>query len=66
MGLDLQSESDKQTYLLIGDTATIKAGDRVKVAGKRKKKDASGAQHFLVERVGKDYGPCTVPATAAP
>jgi hypothetical protein len=63
-GLILQNEGDQQTYSLIGDTAGIKAGDRVKVSGKKKKKDPSGKREFLVEKVSKDYGSCkVVPAT---
>jgi hypothetical protein len=62
-GLQLQSEGDQQTFLLTGDTIGIKAGDRVKVQGK-KSKDPSGNRHFLVERFKKDYGTCkAVPAT---
>jgi hypothetical protein len=61
--LSLQNEGDLQTYSLIGDTADIKAGDRVKVSGK-KKKDSSGKRDFLVEKLSKVYGPCKVsPAT---
>jgi hypothetical protein len=47
-GLTLQSEGDHQTFFLIGDTATVKAGDRVKVKGKKQKKDAAGNRNFLV------------------
>ena len=63
-GLTIQNEGDKQTFSLIGDTASLKAGDRIKVSGKRKKQDASGNRSFLVEKLSKDYGPCKVsPAT---
>ena len=58
-GLQLQSEGDHQSYALIGDIATVKPGDRVRVSGK-KKKAAGGAQPFLVEKVSKDFGACKV------
>ncbi len=65
-GLQLQNESDQEPYLLIGDTAAIKPGDRVKVAGKRKKKDAAVVTRtFVVEKLAKDYGPCKL-APAVP
>lgn len=57
-GTELQNEGDHQTYLLTGDTANIKAGDRIKVSGKKQKKAKSGERSFLVEKVSKDYGSC--------
>jgi hypothetical protein len=63
-GLELRNESDRQTYMLIGDTADIKAGDRVRLKGKKKRKDSSAEPKFLVDRVAKNYGSCgAVPAT---
>ena len=64
-GLQVQNEGDQEFYLLIGDVVSIKPGDRVKVAGKKKKKDASTIMRtFVVEKLSKDYGPCKlVPAT---
>ena len=59
-GLSLQNEGDQQTYMLIGDVANIKADTRVRVSGKRKKKDAGGKRDFLVEKLAKDYGSCKV------
>jgi hypothetical protein len=62
-GLTLRNEGDQQTYTLIGDTAGVKPGDRIKVSGK-KKKDPSGRHDFLVEKLKKDYGACKLsPAT---
>jgi hypothetical protein len=59
----LLNDGDRQTYDLIGDTAAIKIGVRVKVSGK-KKKDTSGKRYFLVGKLAKNYGACTVsPAT---
>ena len=63
-GLSLLNEGDQQTYTLIGDTLTIKPGDRIRVSGKKKKKEVTGTRDFLVEKVSKDYGPCKLqPAT---
>ncbi len=59
----LLNEGDRQTYDLIGDTAAIKAGQRIKVSGK-KKKDTSGKRYFLVARLSKNYGACKVSPTA--
>jgi hypothetical protein len=63
-GLELRNESDQQTYMLIGDTAGIKAGDRIRVKGKKKRKESSAGAKFLVEEQAKNYGPCrALPAT---
>ncbi len=59
----LLNEGDRQAYDLIGDTATIKVGERVKVSGK-KKKDTSGKRYFLVGKLSKNYGACKVSPTA--
>jgi hypothetical protein len=60
-GLQLQSESDQQSYALIGEVAGIKSGDRVRVSGKKGKSKAGAPRQFLVEKLGKDYGACKVP-----
>jgi hypothetical protein len=56
-GLSLVTESDRKTFALIGDTAGLKAGERVRVTGKRGKQDPAGTT-FLVEKVGKNFGTC--------
>jgi hypothetical protein len=58
-GLRLVNESNKQGYALTGDTAGIKAGDSVKLSGKkmRMKGDPSHRQ-FVVTKLSKDYGAC--------
>jgi hypothetical protein len=63
-GLTLRNESDTETYTLIGDTISIKAGERVRVSGK-KKKGTSGEHKFLVDKVSHNYGACQV-ASANP
>ncbi len=61
-GLELTTESDPHTYSLLGDTAAIKPGDRVRLFGKKKKRHGADIQPFLVEKVSRDFGPC--PSTA--
>lgn len=62
-GMLLHSESDQKTYALAGITAGVRAGDVVKVKGKKykKQKDSAGNEEFAVTQVGKDYGPCKTP-----
>jgi hypothetical protein len=61
-GVQIQSGtgSDMKTYTLSGDT-NVKVGDLVKVHGSKVKKvkNSTGDQTFLVEKLNKDYGPCT-------
>ena len=59
-GLQLRNEGDNQTYTLLGDLADVKVGDRIRVSGKKKKNDPAGNEHFMVEKVSKDLGPCRV------
>lgn len=56
--LTLQNEADQQTFNLTGDIAAIKPGNRIRVKGKKKNKDASGNRTFLVDKLSKDFGPC--------
>jgi hypothetical protein len=63
-GLQLLSEGDQQTYALQGEVSAIKPGERVRVSGKKEKKNGGGPQIFIVEKIAKDYGSCTAaPAT---
>lgn len=52
--------SNMKTYTLSGDT-NVKVGDLVKVHGSKVKKvkNSTGDQTFRVEKLNKDYGPCT-------
>ncbi len=64
-GIDLHTESGRD-ILLLGATAGIKAGERVKVSGSRKKKvdGITDRESFVVNKVTKDYGSCmAAPAT---
>jgi hypothetical protein len=64
-GLQLQSQDDQQIYALAGDTAGITSGERIRVSGRREKKSDGVPRQFLVEKLNKTYGSCTV-APAAP
>jgi hypothetical protein len=59
-GLTLTTEPDEHTYSLIGEVAGIKPGNRVRVSGKKGKEKSSGTPQFLVEKVSKDFGACSV------
>jgi hypothetical protein len=69
-GLFQQNEGDQKTYALAGMTAGVKAGDTVKVQGKKVKaqKKSHGNQEFTVSKFSRDYGPCkaTAPQASAP
>ena len=54
-GLTLQGDGDNKSYVLHGDVASLKPGERVKVRGKHEKGNASS---FNVLEVKKDYGAC--------
>jgi hypothetical protein len=54
--LTLQNEKDKKGYTLSGDSAALRAGQRVTLKGK-KSKDTSG-RSFQVEKLIKDHGAC--------
>jgi hypothetical protein len=63
-GLILHDEHDPRTYTLLGVTADVNPGERVRVSGRKKTKDAGGNRTFLVEKLSKDLGPC--PSDALP
>jgi len=58
-GLQLMSQGDLQTYSLVGEVADIKPGERVRVSGKKEKKNTAIPRQFLVEKLTKVYGTCT-------
>jgi hypothetical protein len=53
----LVDEKDKRTYALTGDHLDLKAGQRMKLKGKKIKTRDSDST-FLVKRVDHDYGVC--------
>jgi hypothetical protein len=59
-GLQLQSEGDQQTYSLVGEVAEIKPGERVRISGKKQKKNPAPPRQFLVEKFKEDLGACTI------
>jgi len=61
-GVVVRNESDNENYDLVGVTANTKVGDRVKLHGSKDKKtkDSAANRTFVVEKVTRDYGPCTV------
>lgn len=65
-GLELESNSEKKVYLLTGVTEGIKAGNLVKLHGSKKKQRGETTPEVSVEKLVKDYGPCTTQVAAAP
>jgi hypothetical protein len=63
-GITLASDSDKQTYTLVGDVAGIMPGDRVRVSGKKSKQTSGGTRQFLVQKVSRDFGACEASSSA--
>jgi hypothetical protein len=58
-GMKVTDEEDKKTYVLSGDTSGIKAGDRMKLEGKRvKAKSPDKSRVWETEHVIKDFGVC--------
>ena len=53
----LVDERNKRTYTLAGDHVSLKAGERVKLKGK-KLKEKDGRFTFSVKTVDKNYGAC--------
>ena len=65
-GLELQGQGDQETYKLVGEIADIQPGERVRVSGKKEKKQSGAARIFLVEKVSKKHGAClAVPVASA-
>ncbi len=64
-GLLLQTK-DGKTYVLLGNTTKIKADERIKVTGTRRKKIAgiTDQPSFVVEKLNKVYGSCSVAPVA--
>jgi hypothetical protein len=62
-GIQLLNESDQQTYALTGDVDGIKAGNRVRISGNKKKPTGAGRQ-FVASKLSQDYGPCKIQPSA--
>ncbi len=59
-GLTVTDEADKQSYPLSGNTADVKAGERMKLRGHKVSKKEAGAKTIFweVEKVDRDLGAC--------
>jgi hypothetical protein len=58
-GMKVIDEEDKKTYALSGDTSGIKAGNRMKLEGKRvKAKSPDKSRVWETEHVITDFGVC--------
>lgn len=53
----MTDEQDRRNYTLVNEGSGLKAGERVKLQGK-KKKDKQGNRSFRVTKIKHDYGPC--------
>ncbi len=64
-GLLLHTQ-DGKTFVLLGNTTNIKADTKIKVTGKKRKKISgiTDQPSFVVEKLDKVYGPCSVSPTA--
>jgi hypothetical protein len=56
-GLTLKNEKDKKVYVLSGDSAALRAGERVTLKG-QKIKGSFEKPSFQVEKLTRDYGTC--------
>jgi|BogFormECP03_OM2_1039629.scaffolds.fasta_scaffold07407_2 hypothetical protein len=57
-GMTLTNESDKRSYLLAGETAGIKPGDRMSLQGKSVKPHGSTTFTLETKKIKQDYGVC--------
>jgi hypothetical protein len=55
--VSVTDEGDKRTYALSGDTGAVKAGQRMKIEGKRQN-ERNGTSSFEVQKVSKVFGAC--------
>lgn len=57
-GISLNSEKDNQTYSIVSDDKSLKAGERVTLKGSFVSDDGSANPSFRVLSLIKDYGTC--------
>jgi hypothetical protein len=58
-GLTISDEQEKRTYILSGDTTSIKPGDRMKLQGKKVKSSGSGQPpEWETKHLIEDLGIC--------
>jgi hypothetical protein len=63
-GINLKSDGDGETYLLVSKGKQIQPGERVELKGVVKD-DQSGARAFRVRNVVTDFGACSSSHTVA-
>jgi hypothetical protein len=60
-GLEVQNHANAAPFEIIGLTTNLKVGNVYKLHGsKLKKANSTGNKTFAVEKVGKDFGPCSI------
>jgi hypothetical protein len=52
------SEKDKHVYVLSGNTAGVKQGERVTLAGKKIKSNSGTTLVWETKGISKDFGAC--------
>lgn len=57
-GLEIRTQNGANVYELSGATADVRAGDLVRVKGKKKRAQDGDVPMFVVRGLAKDYGAC--------
>jgi hypothetical protein len=57
-GLTVTNERDNRVYALSGDTAGVKAGERMRLQGHKINSSAGNPLGWQVSEIQKDYGAC--------
>jgi len=57
-GMIVNDEKDKRVYALSGDTAGVKAGERMTLQGKKIKPNTGNPLTWEIRKVRTDYGVC--------
>ncbi len=57
-GISVRDEKDKRIYVLSGNTAGIRTGDRITLSGKKVNPKGAGTLIWEAKRVAKNFGPC--------
>jgi hypothetical protein len=65
-GLAIRNQGDQALYQLTGDSSGVKAGELVRVKGKKKSAKSGAARTFVVSKLAKDFGACPAGAPAQP
>ena len=57
-GMLVTDEKDKRVYVLSGDTAGVKTGERMSLTGRKIKADSGATLVWETKKVSKDLGSC--------